>query len=128
MRSTKKEPSLGTGRLSMQINQRRLLPEHLLYDISDDRKLELFVLVCLVHAIDEDDEEAEEHHREEKYHQEPDGEMQQCGEHAEDHGDDPERRPNDEKGNAQRNRLRTVKPYKGALIDQKKNQTGDPSE
>jgi hypothetical protein len=60
----------------------RLLPDHLLNYVSDNRQLELLTLVRLVHAKDSDRDKSNNDHREQEHHQETDWKMHQGGNHA----------------------------------------------
>jgi hypothetical protein len=108
-------------------DQRRLLADHLLHDVSDNRQLELFMAVGFEHTENPNREECQTNHREQEKADETDGEMQYCGDHGEKKAEDHVENPHCDETNIQRDRLRTVKLYKGPFVDQEKDQTGDPA-
>src|SRR5271168_4662664 len=87
------------------------------------------MLISLVHAIDIGSEKTEANQGQKKYHQKSDREMEDGhGDDAKDGRHNPEHDPNGDEAQGQGDGLGAVKLYERTLVNQKKNQTGNPPE
>ena len=119
----KKEPPGRTGRLPKNAKLRQLLlVDHLLDEVSDDRQLEHFVAVSLVHkkypgredSQPKDGEDGQSHEAKKRYV-------------SDDKIDDPQSNPNGNDAYIERNRLRGMELNEWALVNKQENQARNPS-